>query len=91
MYFVNYHEKIYDDSYGYYVVYYNDVLVCVCDDVYDDVCGDVCGDVSVQVYGGGDDDDVNCDKQDNKQCLLIHTHIYQDKPLYNCSTQHILR
>jgi hypothetical protein len=83
---VNYHEKIYDDSYGYYVVYYNDVLVCVCDDV--------CDDVSVQVYGDDDDDDdddVNCDKQDNKQCLLIHTHIYQDKSLCNCPTQHILR
>lgn len=63
-------------------------MVCVCDEV--------CDDVSVQVYGGGDDDgdddgDVNCDKQDNIQCLMMtHTHIYQDKPLYNYSTQHIL-
>lgn len=63
-------------------------MVCVCDDVYDG--GD--DDVSVQVYGGGDDDDNrDDDKHDNIQCLMMtHTHIYQDKPLYNYSTQHIL-
>ena len=58
--------------------------------VYDDACR-VFSLVEQVDDDDRDDDNRDDDKQDNIQCLLIHTHIYQDKPLYNCPTQYILR